>query len=185
MKKTMLLWLLWLLFLPLSAWSALPLAIEKSSQWQVQGSGEMRWFGFAIYGAKLWRSGERWQADSPYALELTYRRTISAEQLVSTSMDEVERLGEKDAQRLQQWRVALAKVFPSVREDDVIVGMHEPGRGARFFFNGKLTGRLDDPNLAAAFFAIWLDPRTKAPELRTRLLADANVLPPRALATAP
>lgn len=139
--------------------------------WQLQGSGEMRWFGFVIYGAKLWRSGETWRNDTPYALELTYRRNISAEQLVETSIEEIARLGEKDEQRLRQWRAALAQVFPAVREGDSIVGVHEPGRGARFFHNGRQTGRVDDAALAAAFFAIWLDPRTKAPDLRARLLA--------------
>lgn len=145
--------------------------LPDAGPWQLQGSGEMRWFGFAIYGAKLWRSGEQWRSDLPYALELTYRRSISAEQLVSTSIDEIARLGERDEQRLRQWRSALAQVFPAVREGDTIVGLHEPGRGARFFHNGKPSGRIGDPALATAFFAIWLDPRTKAPELRAQLLA--------------
>ena len=145
--------------------------LPDADRWQLQGSGEMRWFGFAIYGAKLWRSGQEWQPDAPYALELTYRRNISAEQLVSTSVDEIVRLGEKDEQRLRQWRAALARIFPSVREGDTLIGLHEPGSGARFFFNGKPAGSLDDARLAAAFFGIWLDPRTQAPDLRARLLA--------------
>lgn len=164
-----------LLLCATSIHARLPAAVPDAERWQVHGSGEMRWFGFAIYGARLWRSGERWQGDAPYALELTYRRSISAEQLVNTSIDEMVRLGaidpQRDELRLQQWRSALEKVFPSVREGDIIIGLHEPGRGARFFYNGKLTGSLEDARLSAAFFAIWLDPRTKAPELRTRLLA--------------
>lgn len=160
------------------AYARLPVPVSDAEQWRVQGSGEMRWFGFSIYNAKLWRSGERWQIDAPYALELTYRRNISSEQLVNTSIEEMERLGEKDAQRLQRWRLALERVFPSVRDGDVIVGLHEPGRGARFFFNGSPTGSLNDARLAAAFFAIWLDPRTRAPDLRVRLLAEAESATP-------
>jgi hypothetical protein len=149
----------------------LPSAVPDADRWQLQGSGEMRWFGFPIYDAKLWRSGDQWRNDAPYALELNYRRDISAERLVDTSIDEMVRLGERDETRLRQWRAALTRVFPSVREGDTIVGLHEPGRGARFFHNGRPTGRVDDAALAAAFFAIWLDPRTKAPELREQLLA--------------
>lgn len=170
--KALLCMLLLLTLVPAQA--RLPAPVADAAQWRVQGSGEMRWFGFAIYNARLWRSGEQWQSDAPYALELTYRRTISAQQLVSTSIDEISRLGEKDERRLQQWQSALEKVFPAVREGDVIIGLHEPGRGARFFFNGAATGRLDDVRLAAAFFAIWLDPRTRAPELRQQLLAADN-----------
>lgn len=156
-------------FLPVQ----LPAPLPDASRWQLQGSGEMRWFGFSIYAAKLWRSGPEWRSDAPYALELTYRRDISAEQLVDASIDEIERLGSENAQRLRAWRAALAQVFPSVRAGDTLLGLHEPGRGARFFYNGKPLGRIADAQLAAAFFAIWLDPRTQAPELRARLLAAA------------
>jgi hypothetical protein len=33
-----------------------------------------------------------------------------------------------------------------------------------------LLGTIDDPVFARAFFAIWLDPRTREPQLRNRLL---------------
>lgn len=150
----------------------LPAAVPDAERWQLQGAGEMRWFGFALYNARLWRKGERWQAGMPYALELSYRRNFSAEQLVDTSIDEMQRLGMRDEQRLKRWRSALAGVFPSVREGDVIIGLHEPGQGARFFYNGQPVGAPLEAELAAAFFAIWLDPRTRAPALRARLLAD-------------
>lgn len=156
------------------AQARLPAPVPHAERWQLQGSGEMRWFGFAIYDAKLWRSGERWRSDAPYALELTYRRSISAEQLVDTSIDEILRLGGRDERQLRQWRTALQGIFPSVREGDTLIGLHEPGRGASFFYNGAPSGRIADAELAAAFFSIWLDPRTKAPDLRARLLAAGD-----------
>lgn len=158
----------------LSAAARLPVPVDHAERWQVQGSGEMRWFGFSLYSARLWHNGPRWQADAPYALELQYRRNFSAEQLVTTSIEEIQRLGTRDEQRLQQWRTVLMRVFPSVREGDVIVGLHEPGRGARFFHNGQAIGEKVDAALAAAFFGIWLDPRTRAPALRARLLAEVD-----------
>jgi hypothetical protein len=41
---------------------------------------------------------------------------------------------------------------------------------ARFFFNEQPIGEIDDPAFARAFFAIWLDPRTSEPSLRSALL---------------
>lgn len=35
-----------------------------------------------------------------------------------------------------------------------------------------LLGRVDDPEFGQAFFAIWLDPQTAAPELRSALPRD-------------
>lgn len=174
MKKMLRFTALWLLacLLATPAIARLPVPWPDAERWQIQGTGEMRWFGFSLYSARLWRSGERWQADLPHALELTYRRTITAEQLVSASIDEMRRIDGRDEALLARWRQQLAGVFPSVSEGDTIVGLHEPGRGVRFFFNGRLYGTIDDATLAAAFFAIWLDPRTREPGLRARLLAE-------------
>jgi Chalcone isomerase-like len=41
----------------------------------------------------------------------------------------------------------------------------------RFYLDGKLLGEIADVEFAQAFFAIWLDPRTSASNLRKQLLA--------------
>ena len=140
------------------------------AEWRVQGQGEMRWFGLRLYEASLWAPGGRWQAELPYALELRYSRDIPSRRLVDSSIEEMQRLGAADDERLARWKVALEQVFPDVRSGDVIVGMHLPARGAEFYHQGRLTGRIDDVDFARAFFAIWLDERTREPALRARLL---------------
>jgi hypothetical protein len=138
--------------------------------WRVQGQGEMRWFGLRLYQASLWAPDGRWQAERPYALELRYARDIPSARLVQASIEEMQRLGSADEVRLARWKTELERVFPDVRTDDVIHGLHLPQRGAEFYHQGKLTGRIDDVEFARAFFAIWLDPRTREPALRARLL---------------
>ncbi len=140
------------------------------SDWQVQGQGEMRWFGFRLYDASLWAPGGRWRPGQPYALELRYARDIASTRLVEASVDEMRRLGSADDERLARWKLELERVFPDVRTGDVIHGLHLPARGAEFYHQGKLTGRVDDIEFARAFFAIWLDPRTREPALRASLL---------------
>ena len=140
------------------------------ADWRVQGQGEMRWFGFRLYQASLWAPGGHWQAHQPYALELRYARDIPSSRLVQASMEEMQRLGNAGSEPLARWKVELERVFPDVRSGDVIVGMHLPKRGAEFYHQGKLTGRIDDVEFAGAFFAIWLDERTREPALRARLL---------------
>ncbi|MBK7415203.1 MAG: hypothetical protein IPJ38_08955 [Dechloromonas sp.] len=61
------------------------------------------------------------------------------------------------------------QIFPDVKPEDRIVGVHL-AEGARFFHNDRFIGGVDDPAFARAFFAIWLDARTSAPELRSLLL---------------
>ncbi len=70
---------------------------------------------------------------------------------------------------MTQWGEQMGRIFPDVRPGDEILGVHLSD-GARFFLNDRQVGAIDDPAFARAFFAIWLDPRTSAPELRSALL---------------
>lgn len=63
----------------------------------------------------------------------------------------------------------MAGLFPDVRPGDAIIGEYRSA-GASFHFNGRLLGRIEEAAFARAFFAIWLDARTSAPDLRAALL---------------
>ena len=51
----------------------------------------------------------------------------------------------------------------AIAAGETLSGLHRPGRGAAFWHDGRATAELDDPALAQAFFAIWLDERTREP----------------------
>lgn len=137
------------------------------------GSGEMRWLGLSIYQASLWTGAARFDESVPYALVLRYSRDIAGRRLVSTSIDELKRLGMRDEGKLKHWETLLATVFPDVKSGESIIGVSLPSRGALFYHQGRLTGEIGDPEFARAFFAIWLDERTRAPDLRARLLGGS------------
>jgi len=141
-----------------------------ASELRTLGSGEMRWFGLSIYEASLWSTNGRFNDSEPFALSLRYARDIPGKRLVSTSIDELKRLGTRDEATLERWRQLLASVFPDVKRGETIVGVSLPERGALFFHQGRLSGEIADPEFARAFFAIWLDARTRAPDLRAQLL---------------
>lgn len=141
--------------------------------WHRWGSGEMRWFGLTLYRATLWVAGQADGAlreDAPLALRLEYQRDIPGARIVAASVDEMQRLG-VDAARLQRWEGEMRRLFPDVRKGDAITGVFLPGRGARFFLGGQALGEVNDADFARSFFAIWLDPRTRAPDLRAALLS--------------
>lgn len=142
----------------------------NGAAWQQWGSGEMRFFGLRLYRATLWVAGAGIE-HAPHALSLQYRRNFSRQQLVDASLDEMSRLdADGIASQAARWQTELQRVFPDVKEDDRIVGIHLPGQGARFYHQGRLTGEIQDAELARRFFAIWLDPRTRSPEVRALLL---------------
>lgn len=138
------------------------------------GSGEMRWFGLKLYDATLWASGGRYQPAGGFALSLRYARDFDGVRLAGASIDEIRRLGERDEAKLARWQDVLASVFPNVKAGEVITGVKLADGSARFFHQGRVLPAVDDRALSDAFFAIWLDPRTREPALRAKLLAEAG-----------
>jgi hypothetical protein len=136
------------------------------------GAGQFKWFGFAVYEARLWSRGMRPTLDYPFALEVTFLREFERETLVDMSEDEMRRLGgeELDPGRLAGWTVEMRVAFVDVTPGQRIAGLYLPGRGCRFYVNGRFRHEVTDPEFARAFFAIWLDPRTRTPKLRHQLL---------------
>jgi hypothetical protein len=135
-----------------------------------QGGGELTWFGLSIYHGYLWSVGGTFSFDEPFALDLHYLRPLKGPLIAKRSVEEMRSLGRYADTDLARWGEAMARIFPDVGKGDRIVGVHLPGRGARFFFNGRPIGELGDPEFARAFFGIWLDPRTSRPDFRRQLL---------------
>lgn len=159
--------------------SSLPAWANNQTGWREQlpqanliGSGDFSWFGFSVYNAKLWSPVERVDFTQPFALELTYRRTISRDTLVDTSLDEIRRINGEPLDREQQnaWAQQMSQAFVDVKDGTRITGVFLPDAGCRFYVDGKLQHIIDDPEFARAFFSIWLDPQTRSPKLRAALL---------------
>jgi len=138
----------------------------------VVGKGEMRWLGFRIYRAVLWGSRQPFEPGSKFALQLTYYRSISRDRLVNTSMDEMRRLGSAPIDEAEQtrWKYQLQRAFVDVQPGDQLTGVNIPGYGMRFYYGEKQVADIGDPVLAKAFFDIWLNEKSRDPELRGQLL---------------
>ena len=150
------------LVLPMPAWASK----DPTAGLQRWGQGEYRRFGFLVYEATLWAGTD--PERPPLALRLDYQRTISGRAIAEASVKEMRRLG-ADPADLARWGEQMLRLFPDVREGDQILGIQHPDR-ASFLFNGRPLGEIVDGQFARRFFAIWLDPKTSAPELRAALL---------------
>jgi hypothetical protein len=143
---------------------------------QLLGSGKMTWYGLHVYDAALWTpsadAGMQPSPDlnKPFALALRYSRDFKGERIAQRSLDEIERLGLGTPPQRQQWLAQMRRLFPDVRAGDKLTGLNQPGEGVEFFHQDRRLGSIDDPSFARAFFAIWLDPRTRAPRLREQLI---------------
>lgn len=144
---------------------------------QLSGSGRLTWFGLHVYDAALYLPagvpGPDY-ATHPFVLELTYARELRGVSIAEASRDEIARLGFGSAAQRLRWFEQMSALFPDVRARSRIAGQHLPGRGARFFVDGRLAGEIADPEFATAFFSIWLDERSRSPALRRALLAGGG-----------
>lgn len=158
-------------------------ASASASAWQawlpqahVIGHGDYRTFGFRIYEASLWSEDKDVSPAKPFALQLRYHMSISREQFVERSIEEIEHVHPelpRDQVRTT-WRNWMRQAFVDVSSGDTLTGVYLPGRGVRFFFGDRQTAVIDDETFARSFFDIWLSPNTRAPSLRKALLGEAK-----------
>jgi hypothetical protein len=145
-------------------------AAHASDPMERVGAGTLRWFGLRVYDAELWARGGVANFSVPFRLTLRYARALEGRAIAARSDEEIARLGFGSPAQRAAWRDTMRELFPDVAAGDTLSGDYLPGHGARFYYNDRPLGAIEDAEFARAFFAIWLDPRTSAPELRTALL---------------
>lgn len=136
------------------------------------GQGRLSWFGITIYRATLYGPKGLYQAESEHALKITYKRSFTSNELANVSVDEMEKIQGKKLQR-QEIVTSLSALLSDVQPDDYLISRHVPGEGAQFYNRDGFIGRLSDPDLAQAFFDIWLHPDTSQPRLRRDLMGNS------------
>ncbi len=140
------------------------------------GQGTLRWFGLAVYEARLWAADGfdalRFEAH-PFALELRYLRRLEGAAIADRALQEMRRSGPIDDPDATAWRTAMRMAFPDVSPGDRLTGLHDPARGTRFHFNGRVTTAIADGAFAKRFYAVWLGAQTSQPALRAQLLGGS------------
>ena len=139
---------------------------------RVLGSGDFHWFGFKIYHAKLWSQTTPLDMTRPFALQLTYNRSISRRLLVKTVISEMKRLNGNDvtAVKIQDWQNKLTIAIPDISPGDELIGVFLPAQGFRLYSKHGLAADIRDPELAYYFFGVWLDKQAKDSVLRSKLI---------------
>lgn len=141
-------------------------------QARLSGRSTLRFLGLDIYEGRLWTEEGFALAQyerHPFALELAYRRALSGRRIAERSVVEMRRQADFPASLAAAWQQRMEALFPDVQAGDRITGVHLPGVGARFWFNGQLLGEVRDAAFARHFFGIWLSPQTSEPQMRCDL----------------
>lgn len=133
-----------------------------------KGSGVLRELMLRAYEAAYWEKG------GAKALSLTYFWDIEGPDIVARTMKEMKHVRpDVDSKTLRQWEEKLQTAIPSVKDGERITAMYLPAKTTTIFYHqGKKTADIKGRDFADAFFAIWLDEATNAPDLRAKLLGE-------------
>lgn len=174
MKKTIIVLTLLLCVFQLA--HALPPTVSKdipeASSLTIRGEAVMRFFGLKVYDIRLWTNAKAPSETDLFALELVYDLGLKGTEIAKRSIDEKRKQGYNDEAKLAKWLTAMNNVFPDVKQNDSLIGVSVPGKGARFYSQDKFIAEIADPEFTKAFFDIWLSPKTSEPKLRARLLNE-------------
>lgn len=152
----------------------LPEAFTRAcpDDWRLSGEGVFSWSVFKFYRARLLTPTGVFDLAKPFLLDLHYLRTLKGEQIVSTSMDEIARLNDISPDQRREWTQALTDMIPDVCLGDRLLGWFTPGNRVEFFSASQVLGLIQDADFVRMFSAIWLDERTRSPQLRHALLGS-------------
>ena len=145
-----------------------------AESWQLCGEGIFSWSVFRFYRARLLTHTGMFDPTKPFLLDLQYLRTLTGQQIVATSMDEIARLCELNEKQRAAWSDALNAMIPNVALGDRLLGWFVPGSRVQFFSATQALGQIADPEFVRMFSAIWLDERTRSPQLRLALLGPMH-----------
>jgi hypothetical protein len=138
------------------------------STFQLVGTATMKWLWLDIYQAQvLTPTGTYAAGQRPLSLSLLYKRSISAEQLIQSTIDEWERQGIKYH---PEWVTQLGDMWPDVVAEDELILYVDRASISHFFYNNKFIGAFNDTAFSSAFSAIWLSENTLKPKLRNQLI---------------
>lgn len=136
----------------------------------VVGTARMRYLFWDVYDAELFAPAGVWASDEPYALSLTYLRSLKGAAIAQRSVEEMQQQGYNDQAKLAEWQQAMTELFPNVDKQSNLTGIRTATGDTVFYYNHEFLGAVQDPQFSQRFFAIWLSEKTSEPTLRQALL---------------
>ena len=154
----------------LAASAALPPVVKESSELSIRGEGDLKFFGFKVYDARLWTPQKPHSAADVFALQLVYDMAFKGREIAERTIIEMRKVGHTDEQKLKRWGEEMMRIFPDVKKGDTLIGVSIPSKGVKYYSRDKLIGSIDDAEFMKAFFDVWLSEKTSEPKLREKLL---------------
>lgn len=122
-----------------------------------------------VYDAQFWSDSGDWK-HPPYALSITYDMNFTPDELADRTQQEMQHVSTLPEDALQGYTQQIRRIYPSVEAGDRITALQKDATTTAFFHNGRPIGTIKDKDFAAAFFGIWLSPKSSEPTMQKQLV---------------
>lgn len=119
-----------------------------------------------IYDATLYAPSGQYEKGQPFALSLTYLRSIPGKKIADHAVMAMRKQGLTNERRLAQWHERMARIFPDVEPGMTLTGISDAKGNVSFYKNGQSIGTIKDPEFEQYFFGIWLNNNAESPSFR-------------------
>ena len=160
--------LLFLLLIPINV-----IAKDRLNDLSLKGKASLHYFIWHIYDIYLY-TNNGFSFENTFHLIIEYKRNLYGNKIADRSAEEIRHLGFRDEIKLAKWHAQMEDIFPDVKNGDRLTGIYQPDSYTLFLKNGEEIGRINDIEFGRWFFGIWLNERTREPEVRKLLIGNNN-----------
>ncbi len=135
------------------------------------GKAELKFLGFKLYDIELRGEKEKFSYEQKLAIKINYTKNFSKKELTQASIDEICRINNIKLDTIEEsYTKNFEKIFVDVKKGDEKIAVYDPNFGLTLFYNGKMTGFVNDKVFARRFIDIWLSDKARFKQVRNLLI---------------
>lgn len=124
---------------------------------RIVGTHRVKMAMWDVYNVTLYAPDGVYAPEKPFALSLTYHKSIPARTIANHAVTGMRDQGYDYEHKLAQWHERMVNIFPNVQPGTTLTGVTD-GKGNVIFTKDKnIIGTIRDREFERYFFGIWLN----------------------------
>ena len=144
--------------------------VSVASDMKLIGEGTLTVLFFKVYDVRLLADSKPFSWKNKFQLEFEYKRSITKERIIDSSIKELKRQQNVTEHNLEEWTTYLEEVIQPLQEGIKATIKWNPQGTITFQNEGAKSVTIKDESFARSYINIWLGEETSQPKLRSQLL---------------
>ena len=144
--------------------------VSVASDMKLIGEGTLTVLFFKVYDVRLLADSKPFSWKNKFQLEFEYKRSITKERIIDSSIKELKRQQNVTEHNLEEWTTYLEEVIQPLQEGIKATIKWNPQGTITFQNEGVKSVTIKDEIFARSYINIWLGEETSQPKLRNQLL---------------